>query len=91
MKKKFRFEAASESEAAFIFCEYNPFMKSKIIQFRTHNDMDNYKTENLTIQVRRQLPIILEVIEVDSTDQKLIDINLKRMAEWYYYVHIKGI
>ncbi|WP_254562146.1 hypothetical protein [Dyadobacter diqingensis] len=91
MKKKYRFEAASDNEAAFIFCEYNPFMKAKIITFRTHMEMDKYSTPNLTIQVRRQLPIVLEVLEVDSQDQNLIDINLKRMAEWYYYTYIKVV
>lgn len=89
MKKKFRFEAASDTEAAFIFCEYNPFIRAKIVTFRTYLEMDKYVTPNLTIQVRRQLPIVIEVVEVDSEDQDLIDINLKRMAEWYYYSVIK--
>ena len=90
MKKKYRFEAASDTEAAFIFCEYNPFMKAKLIQFRTHKDMDQYLTTNRTIQVRRQLPIMLELMEVDSDDQQLIEINFTRMAEWYYYQFIKS-
>jgi len=90
MKKKFRFEAASESEAAFIFCEYNPFMKAKVIEFRTHKEMDNYETKNKTTQVKRQLPIIIELVEVDSMDVDLIKVNLERMAEWYYYSIVKG-
>jgi len=90
MKKKFRYEAASESEAAFIFCDYNPVMKAKIIEFRSHKAMDEYKTENLTVQIRRQLPIILELIEVESNEQDLIWLNLERMAEWYYFSFIKS-
>lgn len=90
MKKKFRFEAASDNEAAFIFCEYNPFMRAKIIEFRSHTEMDSYQSSGRLVQVRRQLPIIIELLEVDSTDENLIDVNLKRMAEWYYYSEIKA-
>jgi hypothetical protein len=89
MKKKFRFEAASDNEAAFIFCEYNPFMRGRIVEFRTLRDMDSYTTSNLTVQVRRQLPVIIEILEMDSHDEKLIELNLKRMAEWYYYTIIR--
>ena len=85
MKKKFRFEAASDTEAAFIFCEYNPIMKAKVIEFRTHSEMDAYATDNLTIQVKRQLPILLELIDAEDVKVDLIKVNFNRMAEWYYY------
>lgn len=89
MKKKFRFEAASDTEAAFIFCEYNPVMRAKVITFRTHREMDEYQTDHLTIQVRKQLPILLEVVEVEQNSKANIATNLKRMAEWYFYTELK--
>ena len=88
MKKKFRYEAASDSEAAFIFCEYNPVMKAKIVEFRSHKEMDQYEPGNLFIHIRKQLPILLELVEVDSKDVSLIKRNMSRMAEWFYYSHI---
>ena len=90
MKKKYRFEAASDSEAAFIFCEYNPVMKAKVVSFRSHKEMDTYQTNNRIIQVRRQLPIILELIEFDSEDEELVKVNFERMAEWYYYTLLRS-
>lgn len=88
-EKKFRLEAASLSEAAFLFCNYNPFMKARIIKFRSHAEMDSYKSEARTIQIKPHLPILLELTEVDTDDEKLIQINFKRMANWYYYSVIK--
>jgi hypothetical protein len=89
MKKKFRYEAASDSGAAFIFCEYNPVMKAKIIEFRSHKEMDQYNTHNITVQIKKQLPILLEVVETEATDKALILKNITRMAEWYYYSLLK--
>ncbi|MBB5287115.1 hypothetical protein HNQ92_005277 [Rhabdobacter roseus] len=65
-------------------------MKVAIKSFRTHQEMDAYQPTRPTIQVRRHLPILLEVIEVDSTDEALIQINLKNMASWYFYTIIRN-
>lgn len=89
MSKKYRFEAASDSGAAFLFSNYDPIMKVAVLEFRTHKQMDEYQTMNPTIQIRRQLPILLEVVEVDTTDQKKITNNLKRLADWHFYTHIR--
>ena len=89
MKKKFRFEAASDTEAAFIFCEYNPVMKAKILHFRSHKEMDIYKPAGVTVILRKQLPILLELVETEEAEESLIQSNLNRMAEWYYYSYLK--
>ncbi|HEV7351296.1 hypothetical protein [Telluribacter sp.] len=88
MSNKYRFEAASDNEAAFIISEYNPRMTATIKEFRTHAEMDAYTSAQLTVQVRRQLPILLELVNSESNDQELNRKTLVRMAEWYYYTHL---
>ena len=88
MPSKYRFEAASDTRAACIVCEYNPRLTALVKEFRTHAEMDAYTSDYLTLQVRRQLPILLEVVYSESDDQELIKKNLVRMAEWYYYTHL---
>lgn len=85
-------KAASESsEAAFILCTHKPKFMAEIKQFRTLSELDSYSTENLFVQVRDNLPIILQVVEVEEehTLNQLLS-ALKYMAKWYYYAHLKN-
>lgn len=84
-------KAASEpSEAAFILCTRNPKFLAEIKTFRTLSAMDEYVTKNQFIQVRKNLPIILEVSEIEeSFTEKELETALKYMAKWYYYSCMK--
>ncbi len=80
-------KAASElSEAAFILCTRNPKFIAEIKTFRTLSAMDEYVPTNQYIQVRKNLPIILEVKEIeDDFSEKELANALKYMAKWYFY------
>lgn len=80
-------KAASEpSEAAFILCTRNPKFIAEIKTFRTISTMDDYVPTNQFIQVRKNLPIILEVTEIeDEYTEKELANALKYMAKWYFY------
>lgn len=83
-------KAASEpSEAAFILCTRNPKFIAEIKTFRTLSTMDDYVPTNQFIQVRKNLPIILEVTEIeDDFSEKELANALKYMAKWYFYNHL---
>lgn len=80
-------KAASEnSEAAFILCTRNPKFLAEIKTFRILKELDSYIPTNPYIQIRDNLPIILEVVEIEEPyTEKALQGALKYMAKWYYY------
>jgi hypothetical protein len=89
MKNRFSLEnneAASNSEAAFILDSKTQF-RARIIRFRSLTELDQYQPTGLTAQVRL-LPILVESVSDIIPDDKK-PYWLKRMADWYYFTHIK--